>query len=391
MALSSISDIIYGVAKQKRNWYREILNKNWIPASFIFECLGVVVAAFIPIAILLLENGVEARIDRLVINGILNLEWFFRTSFVLVLISLVKKLAEGGKPLVARALDLISCALLLSLLICSVLAYENAISWLNDVPAALSTDTSYTSNPTLNAALPVESEESVFARPTSNSSSYKKEMRLAYLRGSNSNKERERRWEMFLNDENTYKYEGKNDLWIYIRDYYLFLNALNDEDRNVILRGFGNLSAHVKDIGSSVDSGAECMCVGSTMLALRFESTDWRAKLWAGIVAKYMETALIDAGIDENIRMCWLSSIPNYLREDIGVGSENNLKALMSTLWSTAHSFDVQHAESHVVFYEDVPEYIVVFYEGLFNSGSEDDFYEYVVNNFPKNVEGRGE
>ena len=57
---------------------KKILNKIQIPVGFIFGYLGVIAAIFIPIAILLLENGVETRIDRLVIiNNLLNFRWFF--------------------------------------------------------------------------------------------------------------------------------------------------------------------------------------------------------------------------------------------------------------------------------------------------------------------------
>lgn len=286
---------------------------------------------------------------------------------------------ENVKALITRALDLILLALLSLSLACSVFTYKNAIAWLNDAPASLSTDTSYTGNPTLRKYLDDE-YELVFVRPTGNFSSYKKKLRIGYLKNGESATEQEQRWEMFLNDENTYKYEGKNDFWTYIREYYLFLNSLGDENKSVVQRGFEDLKAHVKDVGVLVDSGSECISVGSTMLMLRFEEDDWKTKLWAELVGEYIEVALTDIDVDWTARLCWLGSVPDYLRREIGVGGEEHLKILAEALFGAAHSFEVQHSGASVIFYEDVPEYIVDFYEKLFGAGSGEEFYGYLEN-----------
>ena len=83
-------DIIYEM--------KDILKKIQIPSSFIFGYLGIIVAAFIPIAILLLENGVETRIDRLIIiNDLLNFKLFFGVFFTLTLLAVVKISIEKKK------------------------------------------------------------------------------------------------------------------------------------------------------------------------------------------------------------------------------------------------------------------------------------------------------
>ena len=81
------------MAFKRKSWAKKVLDGGQIPASFVFECLGVIAAVFIPITILLLVNGVETRIDRPVINELLNLDWFFGLLFGMVLIAI--KEADG--------------------------------------------------------------------------------------------------------------------------------------------------------------------------------------------------------------------------------------------------------------------------------------------------------
>ncbi|MBQ6149822.1 hypothetical protein IJI86_02500 [Candidatus Saccharibacteria bacterium] len=361
------------------NSARKILNKIQVKSSLIFSCLGLIVAIFIPISILLLENGVEIRIDRLVmINDILSFQWFFGLLFLLILMVLIKIPIEGKNFLVARIFDLILFVLLFMLFTCSFVIFKNTISWLNDIPISLSTDNAYTSNPTLDSFLPTEKDKPLAVR-LRGVPSYKKKTRITYIENTNFTREQELRWEMFLNDANTYKYEGGNDFWIYIREYYIFLNSIVDSEKEIASRGFKNINAHVKDIGASVGDSNDCMYMESTLLQLRFENVDWRAEMWAELVAKYMAVALIDLGVREDTRMCWLGSLPDYLlTEESGIGGDGHLKLLANALWNSFNSFEVQNSESRVMFYSDVPQYIVDFYTTLSGSANADDFYEYV-------------
>lgn len=357
---------------------RRLINKIRISSGFILGFLGIIVAAFIPMAILLLENGVETRIDRLIINDLLNFEWFFGTIFALVLLAIAKVLVEKKEFLIARIFDLVSLALVLSLVVCSYVIYKNTTSWLNDVPVSLATDDAYTSNPMLDSSLPMNRGQLLAVRPKE-ISSYKKKARIAYIENADSVKEQELRWEIFFNDVDTYKYEGGNDFWIYVWKYYAFLSSMSDDDMDVILRGFENINTHVGNIGASVDDRSDCAYMISTLYQLKFEKSDWRAELWAGLVGRYMTVALIDLDVREDTRTCWLGSLPQYLSDkELDVGGDAHLKMLANALWNDFNSFEVQTSSSRAMFYSDVPQYIVDFYAALSDSASTDDFYEYI-------------
>ena len=180
------------------NSVRKILSKIQVKPGLIFSCLGLIVAIFIPMSILLLENGVETRIDRLVIiNDILSFQWFFGLLFLLILMAIIKIPIEGKNFLAIRIFDLILLVPLLLLLICSFVIFGNTISWLNDVPISLSTDNAYTSNPTLDSSSLTEKDKPLAVR-LKNISSYKKRARIMYIENADSTKEQEFRWEMFL-------------------------------------------------------------------------------------------------------------------------------------------------------------------------------------------------
>lgn len=360
---------------------KKILNKIQIPFGFIFGYLGVIAAVFIPIAILLLENGVETRIDRLVIiNNLLNFRWFFSLFFILILLAILKAPLEKKKAAINKILDSASLVISFALLVCSAIICVNTITWLNDVSVSLSSDTSLTSNPTLDSSLPMNRNGILAVRPEK-ISGYKKKARISYIKEAGSAREQELRWEILLNDADTYKYEGGNDLWIYIREYYLFLSSIKDNDKDVALRGFENINAHVKDIGSSVDDYTDCSYVTSTLFQLKTEKTDWRARLWAGLVGRYMTVALIDTTIHEDTRTCWLGSLPEYLSEkELDVGGDDHLKLLANALRDSFNSFEVQNPQSHAMFYSDVPQYIVDFYAALSDFKDTDSFYDYIKN-----------
>lgn len=360
---------------------KKILNKIQIPVSFIFGYLGVIAAVFIPIAILLLENGVETRIDRLVIiNNLLNFRWFFSLFFILILLAILKAPLEKKKATINKILDSASLVISFALLVCSAIICINTITWLNDVSVSLSSDTSFTSNPTLDSSLPMNRDGFLAVRPEK-ISEYKKKTRISYIKEASSAREQELRWEILLNDADTYKYEGGNDLWIYIREYYLFLSSIKDHDKDVALRGFENINAHVKDIGSSVDDHTDCSYVASTLFQLKTEETDWQARLWAGLVGRYMAVALTDTTVHEDTRTCWLGSLPEYLSEkELDVGGDDHLKLLANALRDSFNSFEVQNSQSHAIFYSDVPQYIVDFYTALSDSKDAESFYDYMKN-----------
>lgn len=362
----------------------KMLNKIQISDGFIFGCLGVIIAAFIPIAILLLENGVETRIDRLVIiNDLLNFKLFFGMLFLLVLVTIVKVLEGNEKTIVAKIFNVGSLVLLLCLLLCSFMICQNTISWLNDVPVSISTDIAYTSNPTLDSMLPINREQAVAIRPKE-LFGYKKKARMSYIESANSIKEQELRWEIFFNDADTYKYEGGNDFWVYVWRYYSFLGSITDDDEDIALRGFASINAHIKNIGASVNDYT-CSYLFSTLFQLKLEETDWRAKMWASLVGRYMVVALMDVDIYEDTRACWLGSLPEFLMKDgLGVGDDNHLKILANAIWDAFNSFEVQYSEYRAMFYPDVPQYIVDFYTTLSKSKSAEDFYKYIKS---KNLE----
>lgn len=356
----------------------KVLNRIQISDSFVFGFLGIIIAAFIPIAILLLENGVETRIDRLVItNDLLNFELFFDMLFLLLLMAVTKALTRKRKIVVIKILDIGSFVLLLSLLLCSFTICKNTISWLNDVPVSLSADTAYTSNPMLDSFLPMDRSEIIAVRPKG-TFGYKKKARMTYIENASSTKEQELRWEIFLNDTDTYEYEGGNDFWVYVQKYYLFLGSITDDDKEIALRGFANIDAHVKNIGASVNDYTTCSYVGSTLLQLKFEEADWRAKMWAGLVGRYIAVALTDIDTHEDTRACWLGSLPEFLTKGGLSLDDDRLEILANAIWNTFNSFEVQHSEYRTIFYHDVPQYIVDFYTTLSKSKNAEDFYKYI-------------
>ena len=153
---------------------RKFLSKIQVSVSFIFGYLGVIAAVFIPIAILLLENGVETRIDRLVIiNNLLNFRWFFSLFFILILLAILKAPLEKKKTIINKVLDSTSLVISFILLVCSVIICINTITWLNDVSVSLSSDTSFTSNPTLDSSLPMN-RDGILAVHPEKISGYKK-------------------------------------------------------------------------------------------------------------------------------------------------------------------------------------------------------------------------
>ncbi len=356
------------------------VKKEKITATFIFECLGIMVAAFIPVSILLLENGVEIRIDRLVIiNDLLSFKWFFGLLFALIFIAIIKKLIINGGKLTS-IINIISFLLLIALLVCSFMTCKNTIAWLNDVPVSLSTDISYTSNPTLDSILPMD-RTGFWSLGLKDIAGYKKKARIAYINSASSAREKELRWEIFFNDADSYKYEGGNDFWIYVKEYYTFLGSLSDGNMDVALRGFENISAHISDIGVSVDDHTDCGYVPSTLLQLKYEKAGWRSELWSGLVSRYIAVALTDPNVIDDTRTCWLGSLPDYLSDVNNRITDKEKNALLAKkLYDSFNSFEVQNSQYRAAFYSDVPQYIVDFYSMLSNTSSPDGLYEYIKN-----------
>lgn len=356
-------------------------DRKRLSIGVVSSCLGVILAAFIPIAILLIENGVETRIDRMVIiNNMLSFDWFFGTLLVIIFISIFKMLVKDKNLWLSIIVDFVLIVSLVLITSCSWWIYSSSMQWLNDVPMAVDGDSAYTSNSTLDASMPSDTENSGFLAVRPNTiSSYKKRARIAYIKSADSIKEQELRWEIFFNDANTYKYEGKNDFWLYVREYYLFLNSIGDDDKDVALRGFENLSTHVKDIGISVDDHRDCLYVGSTLLMLRFENTEWRAELWAKLVGEYMTVALTNTDVCNDVKACWLGSLAYYMTDgEFDIGGDGHLELLAKVLWDAYNSFEVQYSDYHINFYPDVPHNVVDFYTTLFDSSGAEGFYKYV-------------
>lgn len=357
--------------------FGKLISKVKISLGSVLACLGVMVAVFVPIVVFVMQEGVELRIDRLVIvDRVLSLNWYVGLFSVILVVVFVKMLMSDRENMISGALNLILIVLLLLLVGCSCSIFHNSMLWLNDVPISTANDNAYTSNPSLSDFLAEERDGYVAVR-VNNISSYKKRNRLAYINNVGAAVGRESLWEVLLNDKNIYEYEGKNDFWLYLREYYIFLAVTDSE--GVVRRGFENLKIHVKDFGAYVDESNNCSYVPTTLLMLKYEKENWKAELWSELAAQYMATAISDVGVYSNTRTCWLGSLPDYLsREEYGVGDEEHLGLLTNALWVAFNSFEIQNSQYRAAFYSDVPSYIVDFYNKLASAEKYEDFYDYV-------------
>lgn len=355
-----------------------------LPSDVILGCFSAIVTAFIPIAIFVMQDGVEIRLDKfVVVNDVLSLNWYVAIFFVFIVAIVIKGIFIKKKSMLRGIVNILLLFIFALFLLCSIVVFKNSIMWLSDVPVSVASDNSYTSNPTLSEFLPSELGAVVGVRPE-NTVSYKKRSRLSYIEKSNSLDKKESLWEMFFNDEKTYEYEAKNDFWLYLREYYLFLDSI--DDGKIAKRGFDNIKTHVKDLGVYVDEGAQCMYMSSTLVMLKDKTSTWKVGLWSELIAEYVSVALTRADLHSETRMCWLASLPQYLLDErLDVGGEEHLRLLADALWSAYNSFEVQTSQTHAVFYSDVPQEIVDFYAALSNAADSDAFYDYV-----KTIEGSG-
>ena len=362
-----------------RGWFIKGIKRIDMQLGAVLACLGVVVAAFVPIMVFVMQEGIELRIDKLVvIDNVLSLNWYVWILFAIILVVLAKMLVDGKKNLFSGLVNIVLILLLLLLTGCSYVAFRNSVMWLSDVPASVATDNTYTSNPLLSEYFSGDLNKFVGVR-VNEIPDYKKRSRLKYIQKIDSVEEKESLWEMFWNDNNSYEYEAKNDFWIYLGEYYDFLRTTSDEE--VVRRGFETMKVHVKDLGSYTDESNHCSYVSSTLLNVKDGEDDWRVELWSELVAQYIAVALSEVNVYSNTRACWLGSLPWFLNNEVlGIDENEHLGVLTNALWNAYNSFEVQNSVSHAFFYDDVPEYIVGFYNVLIESKSAEEFYERVLN-----------
>lgn len=355
--------------------YNEIISTNLVLAF-----LGLIASILLPIAILVIQDGTDLRIDKpTIIERVLDLSTYIALTFSIFLFAIAKRLLN--RYAIAKAIKIITkvlggiiALLMLCLIIYTFITFQNSMKWLSDTPIALSDENTFTSDSILHSKLNKSPAQTItFVRPTT-ISSYRKRARLSYINSADTFLEKELRWETFWNDNNTYNQEAKNGLWLYLRDFYLFLfDRKNNQD--IVEQGFLSFQEHLNNFGSSVDESNLCLSVSSTMNMLKFENEPWRTALWSKLISKYMTTALIDPKMISSTRVCWLESVPGYFIDGkLDVGPNENFNILMSKLWETYKSDEVTNSLIYIDTNSFNKEYAKEFYQLLRSTASEEEF-----------------
>lgn len=358
----------------------KVSHNEIISTNLVLTFLALITSILLPIAILVIQDGADLRIDKpTIIERVLDLSTYIALTFSIFLFAIAKRLLS--KYAIAKAIKIITkvlggiiAFLMLCLIIYTFITFQNSMKWLSDTPIALSDENTFTSDSTLHSKLSeIPAQTMVFVRPVS-ISSYKKRTRLSYINSADTYLEKELRWETFWNDSNTYTQEAKNGLQLYLRDFYLFLFDRNN-NQSVVEQGFTSFKGHLSDLGSNMDELDLCLTVSSTMIMLKFENEPWRVTLWSELISRYMTVALIDPKIISSTRACWLESVPGYFIDGkLDVGSNENFDTLMGELWEAYKSDEVTNSFIHIDTDSFNKEYAKEFYQLLHSATSEEEF-----------------
>ena len=337
--------------------------KDILPVSVVLTCLGVIVTIFIPIVVLVIQDGAELRIDKLVImHEVLSLDWYIGMLFATLVLVFLKVSFEGN-AIVQKITSVLLALLLALLMLCSYAMYQNSVSWIGDVPISVSSDNTSISNPTLNSFLSENDFENFAIVRPSKISSYKKRARLSYINNAKTISQKELYWEIFWNDS-----------------LRLVVNAgsnMEDDDQKIADQSFKIFQNHIKEIGSHVDETEQCSILSSTLVMLKFENKTWRAKLWSSLISEYIINALINMNIYDGTRSCWLYSLPEYFAKvRLDIGSDENLEILAKSLGEGFYSPIVRESYAHADLSSLEKDYVIEFYDMLLNSPTVKDFYE---------------